>query len=239
MTERKFYDLNVSFGEGGKKLVERAERLELFGVCLVHNYFDKPSFEEYLGKIEKLRENTDIDIISGVMLSGPAFEKVAREIRRKVEIILVEGGNYEVNRKACASDFVDILSCPQRGRRDCGIDHICCKDARAHNTMIELNFRELLTSVGGQRIKELNLMKEIIRLCIKTSAPFIVNSGAKNLWELRGGRELTSLPYALGAGLFPSLASNSELPERLVKLNRDKIRQPLSGVYIEQGTEYG
>lgn len=240
MTERKFYDLNVVFGEENGPIIERAKKLGLSGICLVHTCSDGQRLEEYLTKLDQLRGDAgpEIELISGVLLKGANLEKIAKEIRRRVDVILASGGDYEINRMACSSDYIDILCHPEKGRRDCGIDHICCKEARDHNTLLEINFREILVSQAGQRIKKLNQMKEILRLCLKTKSPFIVNSGAREMWELRGGRELSSVSYALGAQLYPALVSNSELSERLVKLNREKKRQPLSGVYIESGGDY-
>jgi RNase P/RNase MRP subunit p30 len=233
MNERKFYDLNISFGENNKEIIKRAKNLGLSGICLVHKYSESGAFLDYIGEILDLRENSPIDIVSGVMLTGDNIEKKAKELRRKVELILVYGGNYETNRLACESDYVDLLCHPEKGRRDCGIDHVCVREARAHNTLIELNFREILESPAGLRIKKLNLMKEVLRLCLKAKAPFIANSGAMDVWGMRGSRELSALSCSLGAQLYPALVSNSELPERLIGINRGKINQPLSGVYLE------
>jgi len=233
MLERKFYDLDVVFESDREAILKRAEELEISGICLVHNYKSEPELECYIKTINELRKTTKIDIISGVKLTGEDMESTAKKIRRKVEIILAHGGNYNINRLACSSDYIDILCHPELGRRDCGLDHICCKLAKEHNTLIELNFKEVLKSEGSKRVKELFLMKEIVRLCMKTSAPFIVNSAASNPWELKGGRELSALSCTLGAGLYPSLVSNSELPEKTVLENRKKMDMPLRGVQIK------
>jgi ribonuclease P/MRP protein subunit RPP1 len=232
MNERKFYDLNVAFESDRAAIIRRAKELDLSGICLVHTYKCDLDLENYLKEIDKLRKMTDIDLISGVMLKGEEIEKTARKIRRKVDIILALGGEYSINRIACSSDYIDILSCPEKGRRDCGLDQVCCKEAKDHSTIIELNFNELLKLQGSKRIPELHMMKELVRLCLKSGAPFIVNSGAGTIWELRGGRELSALSCVLGAGSYPSITANSEIPERIIMQNRQKKEMPLKGVQI-------
>ena len=231
--EHKFYDLNASVNI--ENLLERAELLGLTGICPVIN--SNENLEKYLTKIRELRKKTDLDLITGVLIQEDQNNilKKAKELRRKVEVILVSGGNYEVNRLACSSDYVDILCHPEKGRHDSGLDHICCREAKIHNTIIELNFRELLLSEGMERIKELNKMKEILRLCLRFKTRFIVNSGARELYELRSGKELSSLSFCLGAEMYDALSANSELPEKLIFKNREKMKQPLDSVYIEYG----
>jgi len=233
MNDRNFYDLHVAFESNRKLMIERAQELELRGICFVHSYASDSELESYLDEIRQLKEKTSLDLITGVMVSGDEMEKTAKKIRRSVELIFAYGGDYKANRTACSSDYIDILSCPERGRRDCGLDHVCCKDAREHDTFIEINFSQALNSHGFRRLRQLYLMKEAVRLCTKTQTPFIVNSGARNIWELRGGRELSSLSCVLGAGLYPSLVANSEAAEKLIAKNRQKFKMILKGVVIQ------
>jgi len=230
--DHKFYDLHVKF-TNWKESIERAKKLELAGICFVIN--SKEDIEKFLEEIDNIK-NKEIVIIKGILIDEDKNNiiKVAKKYRRKFELILVNGGVYKINRIACASDYIDILSNPGRGRKDCGIDHICCKDAREHDVIIELNFRELLISQGMDRIRELNKMKEILRLCKCFNTNFIVTSGAKDIWELRGGRELCALSYSLGASLEEALNANSRFANKLIETNRRKIVQPLKGVNYER-----
>ncbi|MCK4428795.1 MAG: hypothetical protein KAU95_00345, partial [Candidatus Aenigmarchaeota archaeon] len=203
-----------------------AEKLNLEGICIVSGL---NNLENNLEKIKTLNEKSELNIATGVMIKED-IEKKSKELRRKVELIFVSGGDYEINRTACSSHYVDILCHPNKGRYDCGIDHVCCNEAKAHNTVIELNFRELLTAQGMEKIRELNKLKNMLRLCIKTKANFIVNSGAVDIFELRSGRELSALSFTLGATLYDALAANSEIPRKLIAKNREKMNQPLKGV---------
>jgi RNase P/RNase MRP subunit p30 len=228
----RFFDLNIE-AKNWKEIMKRAKDLELVGICLVIN--SKENLEEYHKKIEEIKKEAGLEIIKGILIDEDKDKiiKVAKKNRKDFELILVRGGSYEINRIACSSDYIDILSNPGKGRKDCGIDHICCKDAKEHNVTIELNFRELLKAQGMNKIRELNKMKEILRLCKRFNTNFIVNSGAKEICELRGGRELAALSYSLGASLEEALFANSEFPSKLIQKNREKILQPLRGVSLE------
>ena len=232
--EHRFFDLNVK-SRDFEEITKRAEKLGLAGICLVAS--SKENLEEYHKKIEEIKKIAKLEIIKGILIDEDKEKivKIAKKNRRDFELILVKGGNYEINRIACSSRYVDILSTPGAGRKDCGIDHICCKDAKENEVLIELNFRELLKAKGMDRVRELHKMKEIVRLCKRFNTNFIVNSGAENIYELRGGRELAALSYSLGATLEEALLANSEVPLRLIQKNREKISQILRGVELEYG----
>ncbi|OYT43757.1 MAG: hypothetical protein B6U88_00170 [Candidatus Aenigmarchaeota archaeon ex4484_56] len=225
---RIFYDLHINPEEEVNRFIRRAEELGLGGICMVEDNFE--NIDNYLEKLKKLKENTKIDLITGFLINNENIEKIAKKIRRKFDLIFVSGGDYTVNRNACSSGYVDILCHPEKNRKDCGVDHICCKDAKENNVVIEVNFGELLRLEGLQKIKELNKLKEIVRICVKTKTNFIVNSGAKYIYEMRGGRELSSLSYSLGASLYEAIVANSELPMKIVSINREKKNNILNGM---------
>lgn len=231
--DHRFYDLNVGFSKNWEEIINRAKTLELAGICLVVS--SKANLKDYLTKIEEVKRNSNLEIVTGILIEEGVdrITKLAKKHRKSFELVLVRGGEYEINRAACSSRYVDILSEPGKGRGDCGIDHICCKEAKENKIAIELNFRELLVAQGMEKIRELNKMKEIIRLCRKVGTHFIVNSGAQEKYELRGGRELSSLSYCLGASLEEAIEANSGYPEQLIKRNREKMSQPLEGVSLE------
>lgn len=236
--DHRFYDLHVRFSEGWKEIVERAEYIGLSGICLVVS--SKEDLENYFGEIEKVKKNTSLDVVKGILIeeSKDKVVKLAKKHRKDFELVLVKGGDYELNRAACSCEYVDILSVPGKGRRDPGIDHICLKDAKENGVLMELSFRELLKAQGMDKIREMKKMKELLRLCMKTGVYFIVNSGAQNKWELRQGRELSSLSYCLGANQEEALYSNSDYAEKLVQENREKMSQPLKGVEVGDLKDY-
>jgi ribonuclease P/MRP protein subunit RPP1 len=148
---------------------------------------------------------------------------MVKKIRNKVEVLMVHGGDYDVNRAACENSMVDILCHPELGRKDSGLDHICMKSAEENRVAIEINFREILESYKRHRVYILSAMKRNIKLCKKYNTLIITTSGAVSKWNMRPGRELASVSHILGMELGEAIASVSTVPEELVKTNREKL----------------
>ena len=196
-----FYDLHIhtsfSIGENSvEEIAEMAKRLGFAGIGIAR-YYSGSSLDE-LPKVD------GIDIINSV-------------------ILMVHGVDYDINRAACENPMIDVLCHPELGRRDSGLDHICVKSAADNNVAIEINFREVLESYKRHRVYVLSSIKKNAKLCTKYDTPIITNSGAVNKWSMRSGRELASVTNLIGIELGAAIASVSETPERIVRINREKI----------------
>ena len=178
---------------------------------------------------------TDIDLVDVVLIkAGNDIDDIAREVRDKAEVIAVYGGNYDVNRQACESKYVDVLFHPELNRLDNGLDHICVRAAQENKTAIEINFREILESYEKGRARILGFMKRNIMLCKKYGANVITTSSALSKWNMRSARELASIAYLLGMDLGHAIGTTSTIPEELVRNNREKLAgKRWEGVYIE------
>jgi len=217
-----FYDLHVhttlSIGENPvEEIVEMAKRLGLSGLGIVRYY---------TGRIEKIPERKDIDLVSAMIIKPDSKEEldaIAKKIRNRVEVLMVHGGNYDINRAACENSMIDILCHPELGRRDSGLDHICVKSAQENDVVIEINFREILESYKRQRVYILSSMMKNIKLCKKYNANVITTSGAITKWGMRGGRELAAITHLFGLDLGKSISSVSTIPVEIVRKNREKL----------------
>jgi ribonuclease P/MRP protein subunit RPP1 len=217
-----FYDLHVhttlSIGENSvDEVTDMAKKLGLSGLGIVRYY---------TGRIEKMPEKKDIDLVSAVIIKPDSKEELdatAKKIRNKIEVLMVHGGNYDVNRAACENSMVDVLCHPELGRRDSGLDHICVKAAQENNVAIEINFREILESYKRQRIYVISSMMKNIKLCRKYNTNVITTSGAITKWGMRGGRELAAITHLLGLDLGDAISSLSTLPMEIIGKNREKL----------------
>jgi ribonuclease P/MRP protein subunit RPP1 len=220
---------SLSIGENTvEEMAGMAKRLGLQGIGVVR-YFTGESNEP--PKID------GIDIISCLMLKAARADELnslAKKAREKAEVLMVHGGNYEVNRAACENSMVDILCHPELGRKDSGLDHICVRAAHDNNVAIELNFREILESYKRNRIYVLSSLKKNIELCKKYDTKIITCSSAVNKWGMRSGREMAAIANILGLELGKAIETVTTVPESMVQHNREK----LSGTRIE-GVRYG
>ncbi len=216
-----FYDLHVhtalSIGENSvEEMAQMGKQLGLAGIGIVQYY---PSARE-LPKVD------GIDIISSIMLKAAKPEELNRladKARHKTEVLLVHGGDYDINRAACENSMIDVLCHPELGRKDNGLDHICTRAAHDNNVAIEVNFREVLESYKRNRIYVLSAIKKNIELCRKYDVKIITNSSAVTKWGMRSGRDLAAIAHLLGLELGKSIETSSTIPEHLLNENREKL----------------
>ncbi len=230
---RKFYDLHLEYKkEYAKELIERALDLGFSGICLVYRFQNLYGIKGYLRDIEKLREvfKDNIDIITGVVIEWnkekSLLEKIIK-LRRKVELIFVDSkGDYKINRFACSRREVDVL-CNFWDEKGIGIDHICIRDAKENNVFFELCFRRY--------IEDQNILIKFRNCALvfkKSNAPVIITSGARDIFEMKKGRDLASLLSIFDYDLEKSIKAISTTPKSIIDENRKKLKQPVIGVEV-------
>jgi len=217
------YDLhvhtNLSIGENTlEEMVDFAKKLGLKGIGVVRYYVDR---------VEPLPKEIDgIEIINCMMIKAKnpqELNEIAVKIRDKVEVLMVHGGDYDVNRAACENSLIDIVCHPELGRKDSGLDHIAVKAAASNKVAIEINFRAVLESYKKRRIRILSSMAKNVKLCREYNADIITTSGAVNKYGLRSARELAAMTNLLGLELGESIGSVSSLPGEIIKINKEKL----------------
>ena len=217
-----FYDLDVhtsmSIGENTvDEMAEMGRRLGLAGMGIVRYY---------TGGHAELPQIHGIDLVNCLMLKATKPHELGGLIdktRSRAEVLLVHGGDYDVNRAACENSAVDVLCHAELGRKDSGLDHICVRAAHDNNVAIEVNFREVLESYKRNRIYVLSSLKKNIELCAKYETPVIVSSSAVTKWGMRGGRELAAISHLLGMELGKAIDAASAVPEEIIRINREKL----------------
>ena len=231
---RKYYDLNISIqDESVLDLIRRAEKLEFSGICLVIDAENKEQLES-LRKEINITE-TKIDVFVGANITAENPEIMRRKVdqfRDYADLIIIHGGDLAVNRAACENSKVDILSHPSSNRKDSGMDHVMAKLAHDNNVAIELNFRSVLHSYSKIRVHILSHMQENVMLAKHAGAHIIVTSGSKSIWDMRAGRELSTLAIMCGIDREKAVMSISEIPAIIVNriLNIKKDSHVMPGV---------
>ena len=228
-----YYDLHVhtslSIGENSvEDVAKMAKRLGLSGIGIVR----------YCPVTENLPKIEGVDLISSLMLKAAKpdeLNNLAEKARSKAEVLMVHGGDYDINRDACENPLIDVLCHPELGRKDSGLDHICVRAAHDNNVAIEINFREVLESYKRNRIYVLSAMKKNIELCKKYETKIVSSSSAVTVWGMRSGRELAALTHLLGLDLGKSIETATTIPEQIIRENREKMAgKRLEGVSIEK-----
>lgn len=217
-----FYDLhvhtNLSIGENTiDEMVLFAKHLGLSGIGVIR-YF--PAQEQVVNR-------DDFDLANVLMLKASKPDELSEMIkkaRKKCEVLMVHGGDFDVNRAACENPMVDVLCHPELNRKDSGLDHICVKAAADNDVAIEVNFREIAESFKLHRVRVLSAVRKNIDLCKRFNTPLLTSSSAVSRWGLRSGREMASLTHVLGLDLSKAIDTVSVIPESMVSRNREKLQ---------------
>ncbi|MCD6368094.1 MAG: hypothetical protein J7L45_03355 [Candidatus Aenigmarchaeota archaeon] len=221
----KFYDLHVHVNDPDKidEIVEMAQRLGFYGIGLTVTTLEElKKLKETIKKV-----NTNIDLITSVEIIASGTRDLKRKVskfRKMAEVIIVYGGEYNINRIAAEDERVDIISHPEYKRKDSGLDEIIARSAKERNVAIEINFNEILETYRKIRSHVFNHMMKNISICKKHNTMMVISSDAKSPWEMRDPRELSSIGQILGMDLKESIDAVSTIPELMVESNRRKLK---------------
>ncbi|MEM5794615.1 MAG: RNase P subunit p30 family protein [Candidatus Aenigmatarchaeota archaeon] len=223
----KFFDFHVhsafSGGESSlEELASMAKKLGYSGFCFTAYPLEKREEEILKTEIERVKKEFGIEIFLGFEARNLRELRTLAKRRKDFDVLLVRGGDLELNREACETPEVDILTHPELGRQDSGLNHVLAKLAAKNFTAIEVNFREIMFTTKKTRCLVLKNIQQNIKLAQKYKAPLIICSGAINHFEMRDPYSLVSLGYELGLELKEAKQAVSKIPQEIVKRIRER-----------------
>lgn len=234
----KFYDLHLhSIFSGGESSLEElastAKELGYAGICFAVYYQDRRQMGIIQAEIDRVKKIVGIEILLGFEVRNAKELSMLRNRRKEFDLLLVRGGDLNLNRKACETPEVDILTHPEFERNDSGLNHIMLKLAAKNNVAVEVNFREILTATGKTRSRVLASMTKNIKLAQKYKTPIILCSGAISHWNIRSPFCLISMAVQLGMELKEAKEAISKVPENIIR----QVEKRRSENWIRPGVE--
>jgi ribonuclease P/MRP protein subunit RPP1 len=232
----KFYDIGIQTDiSGGESslghIIHFAEKFGFNGIVIC----GKPEFLNQIKEAIKVAE-PDIEVYAGVKIEAKdpqEMRNLVNKYREEAAIVVVAGGDYDINRAACENPKVDILAHPEKGRMDGGLDEASVKFAANNNVAIGIDFAEILHSFRRGRSYNLSHISKNVMLCKEFGAHIILSSGARSKWDMRNPRELIAVGTVLGMELNKAFDSMSTIPEKMVEKNKAR----LEGKIISEGVE--
>ncbi len=235
-----FYDLHIhsAFSEGQsslEQLASTAKELGYTGICFSEYFRNDEQIKKLEKEIQKVREKIKIEIFLGFEARSIAELAKLVDKRRKFDVLLVHGGDLKLNRIACETPEVDILTHPELNRYDSGLNHILVKAASKNNVAMEINFREILLANKKSRSKILSNIEQNVKLAKKYKTTIIICSGAVSHFELRDHLVLSSFATELGLGLKEAKGSISKVPENILKQTKERQKEKwiIPGVMVK------
>ncbi len=146
--------------------------------------------------------------------------------------MIVRGGDLKVNRAACEDKRVDILSQPNRSRRDSGINHVLARKAAENSVAIEINLKILLKTNLRYRYRVLSQFRHIVELQRKFKFPLIITSSASFKYDLITPQDITALSKSFQMSFEESFDAISKIPQEIIEINDLRDNFVVDGVRI-------
>lgn len=226
----KYYDVCVKSGKP-KEALGIAEKLGWNGIGLI-----VPYSVNYMKQISELKETfrgvkTKLDVGFGVEINtkdSRQIKKIARSIRKDVELVVVRGMGTEVDRVALETPEVDIIT----HHNDMRINQVLAKLAAKNNVAIGFIFSNILLSYKRTRVSLFSTMIKDAKILKKYGSPFILSSGAISEWDLRSPSDMLAFGKLLG---FQDNQSVKGMSDSILKENRKRMGKKwvMPGVEIE------
>lgn len=232
----KFYDFHIQ-GENDldELLISETKRLGFDGVSIFYKYNDyfesKNNLKEISNKLNK--DIKKFNIYSGLKILSKNPEDLRKTIQKnykKLDILMVMGGDLKINRAVCENLKIDILSRPYYKRKDSGMNHVLAKEAAKNNVTIELCLKDIIKTRGHIRAKTISHFRDIITLSNKFKFNIIFTSGAKTEYDLRTPQDMLSLIKSLGLTQEEAEKTISLIPELIIKNSQERNNIIIKGV---------
>lgn len=222
-----FFDLHVhSAFSGGQSSIEQlastAKELGYTGICFAEYLQNDNQIKKLKGELARIEQKIGIEIYLGFEARNSKELSRLVEKRRMFDILLVQGGNLEMNRLACETPQVDILTHPENNRNDSGLNQVLVKFAAENNIAIEINFREILLSSERTRNLVMKNISNNVKLAKKFHAPVVSCSGGISHFELKDPQIIMSMANQLGLELNEAGDSISKIPHDIIKQYKER-----------------
>ena len=230
MAKLQFYDLNVHSMPDGKnatpQMAALANHFGYAGIAITNhsNTESKPSefksngFEVFRG----------IEIVSK---NASKLHGLIGKYRNSVDVLVVHGGDENINRVAVENRNVDILAHPITPK-DSGLNHVLAKSASENNVAIEFNLDAIFKGRGGRRVHALSYFRKNVQIARKFDVPMILTSNAASYFDLRAPREMMALAGLFGMDKDEAISAISTVPAGIIARNRQGSRFIRHGVEV-------
>jgi len=227
-----FFDLHI---HANPELAINAQKMGYSGMALVlnpHDYGDKSKiFNNIQRTIDRFHDDEKPNIKFAVEIDAKNPKDLKKQVgkfRKKVDVILVHGGDLKINRAATEDPRVDILSHPYRSRYDSGLNHVLAVKAAENKVSVEINLKYFLLTRPTQRYRVLSQFRQIMKLHRKYNVPVIITSDASSIYDLRHPKDVIALASCFGMTNDEAFHALSTVPQNILAKNeiRDQIIIP-------------
>lgn len=167
----------------------------------------------------------DFSIYRGVEIQAKP-SRIREEIRKFKDsghILIVNGGEEDINRAAVETEGLDILLHPLE------FNNVLAKAAKDNSISIGFNLGLLIRLRGEARVRELKTMRINLKHARKYKLQLIITSDASSIYDLRAPREMVAISSLLDMTEKEAVDAMSATPLNILR------KKSLD--YIQEGIE--
>ncbi|MBN2488240.1 MAG: ribonuclease P protein component 3 [Methanosarcinaceae archaeon] len=220
MGKPQFYDLNVHSRPDNESTIE-----ELTALAKHFGYSGLAITNHSNTAVDPVATGTeDFEILRGIEIVATSPSKLHGLIgkyRKNVDVLIVHGGNENINRAAVENPNVDVLAHPQMGRQS-GLNHILAKSASENNVAIEFNLDAIIKGRGGRRVQTLSNFRTNLNIARKYDVPMLLTSNASSYFDMRAPREMIAIAGMFGMSKNEAVSALSLTAKGIIQKKRSK-----------------
>ncbi|MFH1125690.1 MAG: RNase P subunit p30 family protein [Candidatus Altiarchaeota archaeon] len=214
-----YYDLCIRTSDIG--VLNKAASLGWSGVSVVQEM-------EKAGKSKLPKKIGETEIYNGVLISKDV-EKNSRKALDFADLILVSGGDDDINRAASECWEVDILLHPEFNRekdyidyKNAGLDHVMASFMAERGIALGVDFSQILNSSGRTLVQNIGRIRQNVRIALKYKVPVVLVSGAADIFGLRGPLDFAAIHPLIGVPEHLAKKVVSSFPAYIVQKMNDR-----------------
>jgi len=226
---RRFADLHLRFPKNGlnelEEMLRRSSDLGYFTVAVAFNQ----NMKEEIKQTRAICSDLGIDLVTRTDLepnTAGELLKVLKGLRPRFEIIAVKCSTRSVARQAAKDRRVDLLNFPTDSvqRERLYFDSHEAVLASGSLSALEINVSTILGAKASHRARLLATMRREVMEARRLRVPFIISSGAENLYGVKTPRDLAAFLTLIDIDWDSALDTVSSEPLKIVERNRQKLR---------------
>lgn len=151
--------------------------------------------------LKKELENSNLVYVD--LIAPKSISDLRKMNYEKKQLIIVRGGNDDINRAALENKKIDILLGPEFNKekdfihfRNSGLNHVLCKLAKKNEVSIGFSFSDLMNSNVKEKV--LGRIMQNVFLCRKYKVKIVLGSFALKENEIKNRSELISFGKVIG-----------------------------------------
>ncbi|MFZ2410614.1 MAG: RNase P subunit p30 family protein, partial [Candidatus Methanoperedens sp.] len=202
--DSRFYDLYIHPGSSNPiaRIAFEAQRFGYSGIAVINSEISDrdgmpPDFSIYRG--------------IGISCKSSRLREEIKKHKNSSDILVVPGGDEELNRAAVESEGLDILMQPAQ------FNNVLAKAASDNSVAIGFDLGSLIRLRGEARVRELIIMRANLKHARKYNLSMLLTSNAQSIHDIRSPREMAALAGLFGMAKEEAVDAMSSVPLGILK----------------------